>query len=137
MLTATLQRRTFPVTPSDWEQFSKVLAGRFTINNINPMWPDRGAFLDRYNNGRFEDWETAQQRWTDYATGWRCQPCGSGFEETLMHGTLQLPIDVLQASHKRLFGDCTDEPGSMAIRAIGFALFNPVGEHFDLKRQLT
>ena len=54
-----------------------------------------------------------------------------------MHGTLQLPKDVLQAAHKRLFGDVTDEPCAMAIRAIGFALFNPVGEHFDLKRRLT
>ena len=136
---ATLQRRKFPETASEWDQFFKTLAGRFTIGNLNPMWPDRGAFLHDYANwGRIEDWATAQQRWSDYASGWYWHPEGcDGFEERLMHGTLQLPMDVLQASHKRLFGDYTDEPGGMAIRAIGFALFNPVGEEFDLKRRLT
>ena len=138
MPTTTLQRRNFPQTDSEWEQFYKALAGRFIIDNINPMWPDPGALLHRYEPvGRIEDWNTAQQRWSDYATGWHFHPCSSGFEEQLMHGTLQLPMDVLQASHKRLFGDYTDEPGGMAIRAIGFALFNPVGEEFDLKRRLT
>ena len=139
MPTATLQRGIYPRTASEWEQFSKALAGRFTIENLNPMWPDRGAFLHRYaNKGRIEDWNIAQQRWSDYASGWYWHPEGcDGFEEQLMHGTLQLPMDVLQASHKRLFGDVTDEPCGMAIRAIGFALFNPVGEHFDLKRRLT
>ena len=139
MPTATLQRRKYPENASEWEQFSKALAGRFIIENLNPMWPDRGAFLRDYANcGRIEDWATAEQRWSDYASGWYWHPEGSdGFEEQLMHGTLQLPMDVLQASHKRLFGDVTDEPCEMAIRAIGFALFNPVGEHFDLKRQLT
>ena len=131
MATATLQRRTYPKTPSEWKQFNKVLAGRFTIDNINPMWPDPGALLHRYEPvGRIEDWNTAQQRWCDYAQ------CG-GFEEQLMHGTLQLPMDVLQAAHKRLFGVLTDEPSSMAIWAIGFALFNPAGEYFDCKRQMT
>ena len=138
MPTATLQRRNFPKTASEWEQFYKVLAGRFSIENLNPMWPDRGAFLHDYaNRGRIEDWATAEQRWSDYASAWYWHPDTNGFEEQLMHGTLQLPKDVLQASHKRLFGDYTDEPGGMAIRAIGFALFNPVGEEFDLKRRLT
>ena len=131
MPTATLQRRNFPKTASEWEQFYKVLAGRFTIDNINPMWPDPGALLHRYElDGRIEDWNTAQQRWCDYVQ------CG-GFEEQLMHGTLQLPMDVLQAAHKRLFGGFTDEPSSMAIRAIGFALFNPAGEAFTFKPRMT
>ena len=42
-----------------------------------------------------------------------------------MFATLQLPIDLLQAAHKRLFGEVTDEPSESAIRTIGFALFNP------------
>jgi len=139
MPSATLQRQKFPETASEWEQFYKALAGHFTIENLNPTWPDRGAFLHRYELvGRIEDWEIARQRWSDYAQGWYWHPEGDdGFEKQLMHGTLQLPMDVLQASHKRLFGDFTDEPGEMAIRAIGFALFNPVGEEFDLKRELT
>ena len=134
---STLQRPKYPETTAEWQQFEKALAGRFTIDNIKPMWPDRGAFLHRYNIGRFEDWNTAQQRWSDYATAWHFHPCSNGFEEQLMHGTLQLPKDVLQASHKRLFGEVTEEPGCMAIRAIGFALFTPLGEEFDLKRRLT
>ena len=139
MPVATLQRRNFPKTDSEWGQFFKTLAGPFTIDNINPMWPDPGAFLHNYSDwGRIEDWDTAQQRWSDYASGWYWHPEGDdGFEEQLMHGTLLLPKDVLQASHKRLFGDVTDEPCGMAIRAIGFAPFNPVGEQFDLQRGLT
>ncbi|MBP84148.1 MAG: hypothetical protein CMO61_09930 [Verrucomicrobiales bacterium] len=131
MVSLTLKSRDFPETVSDWEHFYKALAGHFTIENVNPLWPDRGAFLHRYTRmGRIEDWNIAQLRWRDYAR------CG-GPEEKLMHGTLQLPMDVLQAAHKRLFGDYTDAPSSMAIRAIGFALFNPVGEIFDGKRRLT
>ena len=136
---ATLQRLNFPETDSEWDQFFKILAGPFTIDNINPMWPDPGAFLPDYSEwGRIEDWAIAQSRWSDYAQGWYWHPEGDdGFEEQLMHGTLQLPKDVLQASHKRLFGDVTEEPSTMAIRAIGFALFNPVDEQFDLQRGLT
>ncbi len=138
MVSSTLQCRNLPETFSDWTQFEKALAGRFTIENLNPLWPDRGAFLHRYSHtGRIEDWATAQQRWCDYAMGWYFQQGVDGFEEQLMHGTLLLPMDVLQASHKRLFGDYTEEPGCTAIRAIGFALFNPADEDFDLKHGLT
>ena len=38
-------------------------------------------------------------------------------------GTLELPIQLLQAAHKRLFGEVTDEPASEDVRAIGCALF--------------
>lgn len=138
MVSLTIESRNFPETVSDWEHFYKALAGRFTIENVNPLWPDRGAFLHRYSDwGRTEDWATAQQRWCDYATGWHFYPDSNGFEEQLMYGTLQLPMDLLQAAHKRLFGDFTEDPCGMAIRAIGFALFNPVGQHFDLKQMLT
>ena len=41
-----------------------------------------------------------------------------------MFATLQLPIDLLQAVHKRLFGQTTEEPSEVAIRAIGCALFH-------------
>ena len=131
MVSLTLESRNFPETASDWEHFYKALAGRFTIENVDPLWPDRGAFLHRYSDwGRTEDWATAQQRWCDYARS-------GELEDQLMHGTLQLPMDVLQAAHKRLFGDYTDAPSKMAIWAIGFALFNPIGEIFDGKRRLT
>ena len=66
-----------------------------------------------------EDWDTAQQRWTDHVIA---EP---SFEAQLMFATLQLPIDLLRAAHKRLFGQTTDEPSEEAIRTIGFALFNP------------
>lgn len=136
MASLTLQPVHFPETETDWDQLNIKMAGRFVIDQVNPHWPDRGATLDRYNRGRVEDWATAKQRWCDYAMAFHFCPLGSdGFETRLMHGTLQLHMDVLQAAHKRLFGDYTDAPSEMAIRAIGFALFNPPEEEFDLKRR--
>ena len=41
-----------------------------------------------------------------------------------MLGTTQLPIELLQAAHKRLFGAVTRVPASWDVRTIGFALFH-------------
>ena len=107
----------------DWQPDLVVLAGEFTIDNLKPHWPRRGTLFQSLprglSAGRIEDWNTAQQRWTDYIMA------EQSFETQLMFATLQLPIDLLQAAHKRLFGEVTDKPSESAIRSIGFALFNP------------
>jgi len=107
----------------DWQPDLFALAGEFTIDNLKPHWPRRGALFQSLprclSAGRTENWDTAQQRWTDHVIA---EP---SFEAQLMFATLQLPIDLLQAAHKRLFGEVTDEPSESAIRTIGFALFNP------------
>ena len=107
----------------DWQPDLVAMAGEYTIDKLNPHWPGRGALFQflpsGLSAGRIEDWDTAQQRWTDHFIA---EP---SFEAQLMFATLQLPIDLLQAAHKRLFGEVTDEPSESAIRTIGFALFNP------------
>jgi len=108
----------------DWQPDLFALAGEFTIDNLKPHWPRRGALFHSLprglSAGRIENWDTAQQRWTDYHGG---DP-KPDFETQLMFATLQLPIGLLQAAHKRLFGQTTEEPSEVAIRAIGCALFH-------------
>lgn len=135
MASSTLQRHRLPETESEWKQFSEKIAGRFTIDRARPHWPDAGALLSKYNILRIEDWETAEGRWNDYALAEYFHPSHQQFECQLMHGTCQLHIDIRQAAHKRLFGFYTDAPSQMAIRAIGFAMFNPFDQYFDLRRQ--
>ena len=107
----------------DWQPDLVALAGEFTIDKLKPHWPRHGALFQSLprgtSAGRIENWDTAQQRWTDHVIA---EP---SFEAQLMFATLQLPIDLLKAAHKRLFGEVTDEPSESAIRTIGFALFNP------------
>ena len=107
----------------DWQPDLVALAGEFTIDKLNPYWPRHGTLFlslpSGLSAGRVEDWETAQQRWTDHVIA------APSFEAQLIFATLLLPIDLLQAAHKRLFGKTTDEPSEAAIRTIGFALFNP------------
>ena len=107
----------------DWQPDLVALAGEFTIDKLKPHWPRHGALFQSLprgvSAGRIEDWGTAQQRWTDHVIA---EP---SFEAQLMFATLQLPIDLLKAAHKRLFGEVTDEPSESAIRTLGFALFNP------------
>ena len=106
----------------DWQPDLVALASEFTIDKLKPHWPRHGALFQSLprglSAGRIEDWDTAQQRWTDNVLA---EP---SFETQLMFATLQLPIDLLQAAHKRLFGHTTEEPSEAAIRAIGFALFH-------------
>ena len=136
MASSKLQRHSFPETESEWKQFSKKMAGRFTIDRLNTYWPDRGATIDRFINtlhvGRIEDWCTAESRCHDYMIAEYHHPSAEYFYWQLMHGTCQLDIDIRQSAHKQLFGYFTDTPSQLAIRAIGFGLFYPQGEFFDV-----
>lgn len=118
---------------SAWYPDLVAVAREFTIDKLNPRWPMRGA-LSKWEQSdghycRQETWDETASRWRSYAEG-ECNPFSPDpyadceFETRLMVGTLELPIELLQAAHKRLFGEVTDEPASEDVRAIGCALFH-------------
>ncbi len=126
MLTATKSTR---LTFEQAQELSDKSKNQYSIEKINPHWPIRGATMNHLlpkGGGKCYSWSEWIQ-WTEdclifpdiYEYGY-VKP-----ENKLFAGTINLPIDVLQAAHKRLFGETTPYPCMTAVSLIGFALFNP------------
>jgi len=107
---------------------------RFPKNPVKPVMGD-------FDWGRNEPWDDARQRARDYLIGSAWSPDGKpnwarNWEDQMVFGTLQLPDEILQKAHLRLFGETTELPNSAAIYTIGFALFNP-DRYYRFKTRTT
>jgi hypothetical protein len=81
--------------------------------------------------GRSEDFETAAQRYEDYARaefgGDSNHPYRSVTQATrLILGVLALPRQLVAGTQKRLFGEASELVTTYQLHAIGHALFNPL-----------
>ena len=126
MLTATKSNQ---LTFEEAQKFSERSKNTYSIEKINPHWPNRGVTMNHLlpkGGGKCYSWD----EWVQWTEDCLVMPdlFSKGYatpETKLFAGTINLPIDVLKAAHKRLFGKTTPYPCMTAISVIGCALFNP------------
>ena len=109
-----------------------VMAGIYRPKNFDFRFPKHPVkpVMGDFDWGRYEPWDDARLRARDYLIGSAWSPDGKpnwskNWEDQMVFGTLQLPDEILQKAHLKLFGETTELPNSAAIYTIGFALFNP------------
>ncbi|MHA3960867.1 hypothetical protein [Synechococcus sp. LTW-G] len=114
------------------------LLARYSATRITrPHWPARGAHLTGIliEHDRFDDLEGWESRLTSQVQGEWASSCycnrGAGVikdisrDALLALGVSRLPLEVVQAAHKRLFGSVGEMFSGTALTLIGHALFNP------------
>ncbi len=106
----------------------------YTLRNLRPHLP-KCTLLEvmppQPLQGRCEDFDTAAQRYGDYARsefGVDCDhPYRSVTQETrLILGVVALPGQLVAGTQKRLFGEVSELVTTYQLQAIGHALFNPL-----------
>lgn len=111
---------------------------RYSATRITrPHWPARGAHLtgNLIEHDRVDDLEGWQSRLTSQVQGEWADSCycnkGAGAirdisrDALLALGVSRLPLEVVKAAHKRLFGSVGELFSGTALTLIGHALFNP------------
>ena len=114
------------------------LLARYSATKITrPHWPARGVLLTSslVEYDRFEDLDGWESRLTSQVMGEWAGSCysnnGSGFikdicsDALLALGVSRLPVEIVQAAHKRLFGTVPELFSGASLKLIGHALFNP------------
>ncbi len=106
----------------------------YTLRNLRPHLPTcslQEVMPPEDLQGRSEDFDTAAQRYGDYARaefgGDSDHPYRSVTQETrLILGVLALPRQLVAGTQKRLFEEARELVTTYQLHAIGHALFNPL-----------
>jgi hypothetical protein len=114
------------------------LLARYSVTKITrPHWPARGALLTGNLNehDRFDDLDGWESRLTSYLEQDWAASCrnrkGVGRlsdidrDDWLRFGVAMLPLEIVQAAHRRLFGTLPELFSGSSLTLIGHALFNP------------
>ena len=114
------------------------LLARYSATMITrPHWPPRGVLLTSSlsEHDRFDDLYGWESRLTSYleqdwaASCWNRNGAGRISDidrnDLLRLGVAMLPLEIVQAAHKRLFGTVPELFSGASLTLIGHALFNP------------
>lgn len=114
------------------------LMTRYSATRITrPYWPARGVLLTSslFEHDRFDDLDGWESRLTSYlhqdwaASCWNHNGVGRisdiSRDDWLNLGVAMLPLEIVQAAHKRLFGTVPKLFSGSSLTLIGHALFNP------------
>jgi len=116
--------------PINWDWITQP----YTLRNLRPHLP-KCTLLEvmppEALQGRSEDFDTAAQRYGDYARAEfgseSDHPYRSVTQETrLILGVVALPGQLVAGTQKRLFGEVSELVTTYQLHAIGHALFNPL-----------
>lgn len=105
------------------------LKNGYRITDLKPRFPKNGATLEdvipNMDQGITWGWEA----WREYFEGEAIRTydpkVGVSDEIRMQWGALSLDLDILKATHKKLFGVVTEKPTELAVRLIAYALFDP------------